>query len=264
MLSVKNLVLPTYVNKSQPAADHAKSGPDKSVVSGPISFHAQPGERWAILGANGCGKSTLLATLAGLQAYGEAQVLVQGKRLSDWPLRELARLRAYLPQTEQQAFALPAYQRVLAARWPHSAAGWESPADWQVVQHWLAAFELSAQQQQNVLTLSGGERQRLSLAAVFAQEAPLLLLDEPTAHLDVPHSAAFFRLLKERSNDCALLVLHDLNLALHHCTHALLFSGGQVLAGPCEDILQPALLSAAFQHPFMEIRQEQRRWLLAQ
>lgn len=252
MLSVKNLVL------------QAGERPVTRQLTAPISFHAQPGERWAILGANGCGKSTLLAMLAGLQDFTEGQVFIQEKSVADWPLRELAKLRAYLPQTEQQAFALPAYQRVLAARWPHSTAGWESAADQAIAQHWLATFELSAQQQQNLLTLSGGERQRLNLAAVFAQQAPLLLLDEPTAHLDVPHSAAFFRLLKQRSNDCALLVLHDLNLVLHHCTHALLFSGGQVLAGTCEDILQPVLLSAAFQHPFMEIRQEQRRWLLAQ
>lgn len=228
-----------------------------------LSFVARPGERWAILGPNGCGKSTLLATLGGVLPLRSGTVLLQNKPLVQWSVRELARWRAFVLQTEHDAFSLPAIDRVLAARYAlGSGLGWETTDDYAVADFWMACFDLRAQKIQDVLTLSGGERQRVSLAAAFAQEARLMLFDEPTTHLDLPHAIAFFELLATRTDVCALVVLHDVNLALRYCTHALLFCGDEVLTGTVQEVMTVEALGRAFAHPFRETWVEQQRWLL--
>jgi iron complex transport system ATP-binding protein len=230
-----------------------------------LTFEVKAGERWALLGPNGCGKSTLLATLAGVRPSLPECIVVQGKPLSHWTWRELACLRSLSLQTEHDVFSLPAIQRVLAVRQPWAAGlGWESEQDWQSALHWLNVFDLASQAQQDILTLSGGERQRLALAAAFAQGSPLMLFDEPTAHLDPPHASAFFQELQRHTEVAAVIALHDMHQALRHCSHALLFQGEQVLCGSVQKILTQESLEKAFSHPFIELGHDGKRVFLPQ
>ncbi len=229
-----------------------------------LSFDARAGERWAILGPNGCGKTSLLTCLAGLRRAHHGQVLLKDHDITHMPLRDLACLRSYTTQIEHDVFSLPSIQRVLAARQPFSTGwGWENATDLREARHWLTMFDLAGREDQDVLTLSGGERQRLALAAAFAQGAPLMLLDEPTAHLDVPHAQAFFQQLEQHPHICALLALHDLNLALRYCTHALLFTPGELQIGTVDTLLRPATLHQAFGHAFREFHDGTQRWLVS-
>jgi iron complex transport system ATP-binding protein len=191
--------------------------------------------------------------------------VLQGKPLPHWTWRELAGLRSLSLQTEQDVFSLPAIQRVLAARQPVrdiGFLGWESEQDWQSAWHWLDVFDLRRQASQDILTLSGGERQRLALAAAFAQGASFMLLDEPTAHLDPPHASAFFQELQRHPQVAAIIALHDINQALAHCSHALLFQATHVLYGSVQDVLHRQNLEKTFGHPFTELERDGKRFLL--
>jgi iron complex transport system ATP-binding protein len=230
-----------------------------------LTFEVKAGERWALLGPNGCGKSTLLATLAGVRPSPPECIVLQEKPLSHWTWRELACLRSLSLQTEHDVFSLPAIQRVLAVRQPWAAGlGWESEQDWQSALHWLNVFDLASQAQQDILTLSGGERQRLALAAAFAQGSPLMLFDEPTAHLDPPHASAFFQELQRHPQVAAVIALHDIHQALAHCSHALLFQPEQILCGPSQTLLTQKNLEKTFAHPFTELSHEGKRFFLPQ
>jgi iron complex transport system ATP-binding protein len=230
-----------------------------------LNLEVKSGQRWALLGPNGCGKSTLLATLAGVRPISTGSIMLQGKPLMHWGWRDLASLRSLSLQTEHDVFSLPAIQRLLTVRQPRTTAlGWETEQDWESALHWLNIFDLKQQADQDVLTLSGGERQRLSLAAAFAQGAPLMLFDEPTAHLDPPHTSAFFQELQNHQAVAAVIALHDVNLALAHCSHTLLFQGEKILCGPMQEILTQENLQKTFSHPFTTLEQNGNKFFLPQ
>ncbi len=125
---------------------------------------------WCVIGPNGVGKSTLLRTLVGLRQPDAGSVQLRGRLLSDWPLQDLARERAYLPQGRNDAFGYRVIEMVLAARHPYQDTRyWESDADMRAACAALAALDVSALAGRDVRTLSGGERQRVAIAAVLAQ-----------------------------------------------------------------------------------------------
>ncbi|WP_321814339.1 MULTISPECIES: ABC transporter ATP-binding protein [unclassified Paraburkholderia] len=221
------------------------------------SFNA--GEIWCIAGANGAGKTTLIATLAGLRAPAAGHVEVDGIALRDWKPTHLAQRRALMPQDVRDAFSASVLDIVLLNRYPHLAGwGWESEDDRIAAHTALAQLDLEDFAARDVLSLSGGERQRVALAAALCQQAPLLLLDEPLAHLDLHHQIACLEALRRWVRDAARTVLlscHDLNLARRYATHALLLDGrGGCYAGPVRDVLTAARASEAFGHPLALIR----------
>jgi iron complex transport system ATP-binding protein len=223
-----------------------------------LSWHAKEGECWCVLGPNGAGKSTLLRTLAGLREPDGGTVGVKGRALSGWPLPALARERAYLAQARADAFAYRVIETVLMARHPyHADRYWEGSDDHLAAEEALRALDVLALAQRDVRTLSGGERQRVAIAALVAQDTPLLLLDEPATALDLAHQVAAMdllaRLCRERRKT-VVMVGHDLNLAWGSATHALLLMGeGKWEAGPVADVMQPALLSRCLGHPIAAI-----------
>jgi len=181
-----------------------------------VSLALAPG--WtAIVGPNGAGKSTLLRVLVGLQAAERGTVLLEGRALSSWHDAERARRIAWLAQQGEAGGELSARETVMLGRVPHLGL-FASPgaADEAAVQRAMAATACEGWAHRRLHELSGGERQRVLLARALAVESPVLLLDEPTTHLDPPHQVAVVRLLQRLGAEgrTVVSVLHDLPLAL--------------------------------------------------
>ncbi|MFJ7565671.1 ABC transporter ATP-binding protein [Herminiimonas sp. NPDC097707] len=228
-----------------------------------LNWEILPGECWCVIGRNGAGKSTVLRTLAGVRATDGGRIELQGRAMSDWPLADLARARAFLPQARSDAFGYRVIETVLTARHPyHESAYWESDADYALAHAALQLMDVDALADRDVRTLSGGERQRVAIAAVLAQDTPLLMLDEPTNALDLAHQASMMHLLGKlcrEQNKSVLMVSHDLNLAHGVATHALLLMGdGNWHAGKVDDVMQAPLLSACLGHPIEIVRHGKR------
>jgi iron complex transport system ATP-binding protein len=233
------------------------------LVSG-LDWDVRPGECWGIIGRNGAGKSTLMRALAGLRAPEGGDILLKGRPLPDWPLDALARQRAFLPQARGDAFVYTVLDTVLAARHPyHDQRYWEDSDDHAHAMRALASMEVADLAKRDVRSLSGGERQRVAIAALLAQDTPLLLLDEPANALDLAHQVSTARLLAglcRQQSKSAVLILHDLNLAAQTCTHVLLLMGdGEWLSGCVGQVMQAPLLSRYLGQPIEEVRHGSRR-----
>jgi iron complex transport system ATP-binding protein len=218
-----------------------------------LSFRLGAGEVWCMLGPNGAGKTTFLHTAVGLREPQGGTVRLAGRALGDWPAAEAARQRGFLPQTFHDAFSASVLESVMLGRHPYlSRWQWEGEDEREIASAALRAVDLAGFEQRDVLTLSGGERQRVALAALFAQDAPLLLLDEPVSHLDLHHQVLVLehlvRLARGRGKG-VLFTVHDLNLAARFASHALLLTPqGTVRQGPIAEVMVEDGLSGAFGH----------------
>ena len=218
-----------------------------------FSFRLCAGEVWCMLGPNGVGKSTFLHTAVGLREPQGGVLRLAGKRLDDWPADEAARQRGFLPQTFHDAFSASVLECVMLGRHPYlSRWQWEGEEERAIARAALQTVDLAGFERRDVLTLSGGERQRVALAALLAQDAPLLLLDEPVSHLDLHHQIMVLAHLGElarKRGKGVLFTVHDLNLAARFATHALLLTPeGAVRQGPIDEVLDEAALWCAFGH----------------
>ncbi|UCV07809.1 ABC transporter ATP-binding protein [Dechloromonas denitrificans] len=223
-----------------------------------LNFSLQPGERLAILGRNGAGKSTLLSVLAGLRAADTGEILLGGQTYAELGPREAARRRGWLEQRHSDAFASTVLETVLTGRHPHLGRWeWESERDAEIARAALRAVGLAELEKREVQTLSGGERQRLAVATLLTQAAPLYLLDEPLAHLDLNHQIAVLELFAAAARDCGagvIMVLHEPALAWRYCDRALLIHGdGRHELGPVREMLTAEHLSALYQHPLQAV-----------
>ncbi len=222
-----------------------------------LSFVARAGETWAVVGPNGAGKTTLMRTLAGFAAPLSGSIDLGGRPLAGWPLAARARMRAWLPQDDRDAFSATVTDSVLAARHPHVAwHAFERGDDRNAVAAALCAFDLGHLAQRDVRTLSGGERRRVALAELVAQETPLLLVDEPSAHLDVAQQVAALDALTSvvrARGRTLLMVLHDLALAARYADRMILVGGGQAEAGDAASLLEVARLSSLFGRALAEL-----------
>jgi iron complex transport system ATP-binding protein len=219
-----------------------------------LNWQVRDGQCWSVIGRNGAGKSTLLRTLAGLRDPEGGHVKIQGRALAEWPLAELARQRAFLAQSRSDAFAYSVIETVLSARHPyHDNRYWEGSDDHAIALAALDSMEVADLAERDVRTLSGGERQRVAIAAMLAQDTPLLLLDEPANALDLAHQVSVMGLLARLCREqgkTVVMVGHDLTLAHSVSTHALLLMGdGTWLAGTKEDVMRADILGAYLGHP---------------
>ncbi len=231
---------------------------DKRVLLGGVCIDVIPGEVHAVLGPNGAGKSTLLRLLAGDIEPDEGGVTLDSRPLPAWPLHQLAQRRAVLPQHDSLRFGFTARQVVALGRLPFAGAG--SADDTRIVHEALTATGVEVLANRRYPTLSGGERARVQLARVLAQLWPdardpsprYLLLDEPTASLDLAHQ---YECLKQMRRFAAngggvLAVLHDPNQALIFSHRVTLLSGGRVFAsGRAADVLTADRLSELYGLP---------------
>lgn len=216
-----------------------------------VTVTARAGEVLALVGPNGAGKSTLLAALAADLPADAGTVSVCGRPAPDWPARELALRRAVLPQSAALSFPFPVEDVVRMGRAPWAGTRLADDDD-RIVRAAMAATEVGAFAARPFSALSGGERARVALARVLAQRAPLLLLDEPTAALDLRHQELVLRVCRERAaaGDAVVVVLHDLGLAAAYADRAVILDGGVVAAdGAPADVFEDGLLSDVYRQP---------------
>ncbi|WP_082467901.1 heme ABC transporter ATP-binding protein [Leifsonia sp. Leaf264] len=206
-----------------------------------VDFEARPGEVHALIGPNGAGKSTLLGVLAGDRAATSGSVQVQGRPIGSWRLRELARTRAVLLQQHDVFFPFTAGAVVAMGRAPWRGTPAEDD-DERLIAAAVAETDVVHLTARTVPSLSGGERARVALARVLAQAAPTLLLDEPTAALDLRHQEDVLRIARSRSRagDTVVVVLHDLNLAAAYADRITLLAGGRLVASGSPDAVLTA------------------------
>ncbi|MGH4027900.1 heme ABC transporter ATP-binding protein [Actinomycetota bacterium Odt1-20B] len=221
----------------------------RDVLAG-VTLAARAGEVLALVGPNGAGKSTLLAALAADLPADEGVVRVCGRPATGWSAPELALRRAVLPQSAALSFPFTVEEVVRMGRapWAGTRRGSDEDDD-RVVAESLAATEVDAFAARPFAALSGGERARVALARVLAQRAPLLLLDEPTAALDLRHQELVLRLCRERAaaGDAVVVVLHDLGLAAAYADRAAVLCDGRVAAeGAPGEVFTEELLSRVY------------------
>jgi iron complex transport system ATP-binding protein len=223
-------------------------GPNR--VLDAVDLDARAGEVLALVGPNGAGKSTLLGVLSGDLPRVAGTVAIDGEPLASWTGRELALRRAVLPQQTSVSFPFSVEEVVRMGRAPWAGTP-NGARDDGVVDSVMTRTEVDHLAGRSFPTLSGGERARVALARVLAQESPVLLLDEPTAALDLHHQELVLQTARERAaaGDAVVVVLHDLGLAAAHADRiAVLAHGHKVADGPPGAVLRPDLLSDVYRH----------------
>jgi iron complex transport system ATP-binding protein len=207
-------------------------------------------ERWVVLGPNGAGKSTLLATIAGARKGDGGEILIGRTPVHDRRADELARDRALLTDRWTDPFATSVLDTVLTARYVFR----DERQGEAVARRWLERLDCGPLADRDVRLLSRGERQRVAIATTLAQDTPLVLLDEPTAHQDPRHQAMVVRELAALPERGLVVTMHDLSAAARLATHALLLWGdGRNLSGPAAEVLTPRTLTELFATPVSHV-----------
>jgi iron complex transport system ATP-binding protein len=218
-----------------------------------VSFSARQGEFVGLLGPNGAGKSTLVRLVAGLAAPAKGEVRLAGLDPARAPRRAVAKVAALVPQEPRIAWPFTVREAVMMGRAPHQGLlSLPGPLDVGAVGGALAACDLEHLADRRLDALSGGERRRVFFARALAQEPRVLLLDEPTAFLDLGHQVAVMRMAQEaaRGGLCVVAVLHDLNLAAATCDRLVVLSRGRVVAeGRPADVLTAARVQEVWEVP---------------
>lgn len=230
---------------------------DHSVLKG-VDLNVLPGQVLAIIGPNGAGKTTLVRAISGVIPIKSGEILVNGQNLRSLSAVARARLMAVVPQARQLPLDFSVHQTVAVGRTPY--LGWFGLAglsDEKIVLQAMNLTQVIQLGDRRIGELSGGEQQRVLLARALAQKAPLLLMDEPTTHLDLQHQVSLLNLVRElavEQNLAVLLILHDLNLASLYADRVLLMVDGVVFAeGTPGEVITSENLAAVYKIPVQVI-----------
>lgn len=224
--------------------------PDRVVLED-INLIVEQGQIFAIVGPNGVGKSTLIKAASGIMPLIKGQIRVDGLGIPSLSPERRARLVGVVPQSTQTPRAFTAEQVVLMGRTPY--LGWlerESPADLDLVNQAMQRTNTSELADRMMGELSGGEQQRVMVARALAQAPRVMLLDEPTAHLDLRHQDEILKLIRQLAQDegmSVLIALHDLNLVGRFADRVALLSNGTLKKqGPAREVLTPENLAESY------------------
>lgn len=235
----------------------AGGGEDAGWVLNGVTVQIHAGEVLGIVGPNGSGKTSLLKLLAKIISPQQGSLCLFEKNLTDMTQREVARLVGVVPQDTQQLFPFTVAETVLMGRFPHRphdrwnvGFGWENEEDVAIVDEAMSTMDIAHLAVRSVMDLSGGERQRTVIARALAQAPKVMLLDEPTAFLDLQHQIDICSVLRRLNEECGLtivLVSHDLNVASQYCDRVLMMKDGTVFhVGSPKDVMRVDVLRAVY------------------
>ncbi len=209
---------------------------DEQLLLSNFSMTIEKGQFWAILGKNGAGKTTLLHTLAGLQAYSQGSIKIDGFELKNLEFLSRAQLVSLLPQVQESSLDCSVQQAVSYGRY-----AWHknTTPNLEIITQALGDMELTSLAKKSILALSGGELRKVELATILAQDSDVMLLDEPLNHLDLAFRYKLMQKLKELSQKKAIImVTHDIQYVQQYCSHILMFCGeSKVFSGKIKDVL---------------------------
>ena len=231
---------------------------ENQLVLQDVSFSLHAGEVLAVIGPNGVGKSTLIRVLSRVVKLRHGKVEIMGRDLGDYDNEELARCIAVVPQATRLPNGFTAWETVLLGRTPHlNWLGQVSKSDEDIARYAMQQTNTLQFSARHIGEVSGGEQQRLLLARALTQAAPILLLDEPTAHLDLQHQLTLLKMVQQLAHECnlaVLITLHDLNLVSRFADQVALLNNGRLQAiGTPEKVLTAPLLSETYNVPLSVI-----------
>lgn len=229
------------------------TGYDKKPILNDISFTVDKGDFLGVIGPNGSGKTTLLRVISKILSPWKGRVTLEGKGLDEIKYRELAKRMAVVPQRMQETFfSYSVKDFILLGRTPYLRRFQllESKHDLRVVREVMEETDTLGLEERNLEDLSGGERQRTIIAQALAQEPEILLLDEPTSHLDIGHQVEILDLVRKLNRErkmTVIMVLHDLNLASEYCDQLILLNEGSMFKkGTPQEILTYEIIEKVY------------------
>ena len=215
-----------------------------------ITMGVRPGEVVGLIGPNGCGKSTLLRAINGILKTRGGVITVDGKDASKISLHDMAKTCSSVPTEFPPDFNLSVSEVIMLGRYPHRKGLWESKEDEDIAERAMEMFELSHLRSRNINNLSSGERQRTLIAKAYVQETEIMLVDEPTSHLDIRYSLEvmeYFKGLAEDGTMAVIIACHDINLAAKYCTRLIMVKNGRIAAaGTPEEIVTPENIASVY------------------
>lgn len=217
-----------------------------------VSLTASKGQLTCLLGPNGSGKTTLLRCLLGLLSPQRGQILLDGRLVSEYSTRKLAQKVAYVPQFPQSAFAFTARELVLMGRYSHTGLlGIAGKKDLDIVREAMKMTDTDTYAQRTLSELSGGEAQRVMIARALAQQPQVMLLDEPTSHLDIRNQLMIYRMMRRLAHDWGMTVIcvsHEVNMAARFADQLVLMRKGEILAhGSSREVINEAILREVYE-----------------
>jgi iron complex transport system ATP-binding protein len=229
-----------------------------------ITFEVNYGEFLGIVGPNGSGKTTLLRNIDGILKPNEGEILIENLNQKELNRREIARLIGYVSQREANIFPTTVFETVLMGRKPHIT--WtETKEDKKIVAQTLERLNLGDFALREINQLSGGERQKVYIARALVQQPKILLLDEPTANLDLKHQIEVLDLLLNTKNEkdvTIIIAIHDLNLALKYCDKLIMLNEGEIFARGGKEILTKELIETVYGVKVKIIEQEGQKVII--
>ncbi len=240
---------------------------DTHPVLDETEFSVDHGDLVALLGANGAGKSTLLRCISRVLQPTGGRIILDGQELQNFNTKEVARLMAVVPQETTADFDFTVEDIVMMGRFPYLRRfKKEDQGDQEIVRRAMEMTGVSHLADRSIATLSGGEKQRVIMARAVSQQPEVLLLDEPTANLDIGYQSMLLELASRLNREKGVTVIaaiHDINLAVHHFNRFILLSGGRVLAaGRAEEVITPeniqksyGVTASTYRHPLHGVLQ---------